>query len=112
MTVRPLRLLEGNDETVNVGITRSGGAYNLTGAIVQMIIKPNVGTVEDPPATGVVILSTATGEVTVTSATGGTVAVDVAAGTVTAGTWTYRVDVIDATGRRTAVYGDLTVIDL
>jgi hypothetical protein len=113
VTVRPLRLLEGNDETLTLTVSRAGSAFGLAGCAVEMIMKPSTSTAEDPPATGVVVLSTATGEIQILDSTAGTVQIDIAAEHLTVpGARTYRVDVIDVTGRRTAIYGDLTVTDL
>jgi hypothetical protein len=114
VTVRPLRLYEGNDEILTVSIGRAGAAYSLAGSTVEMIIKSSVSDAEGTyPDASVVVLSTATGEITVTDAAAGTVTVDInAADLATPGTMVYRIDVIDGTGRRTAIHGDLLVVDL
>jgi hypothetical protein len=114
VTVRPLRLLEGNDEILTVTIGRSGAAYGLTGSTVEMIIKNSVDDAEGTyPDASVVVLSTATGEITVTDAAAGTVTIAIdAADLATPGNMVYRIDVIDGTGRRTAIHGDLLVVNL
>jgi hypothetical protein len=107
-------LAEFNDETVNLAITSSGSALNITGYTLEMYLKPLRGSADT--ATGVVKLSTATGEITITNAPGGlaTVAIPATDFTSVNDIYTfYRVDTIDTNSKRnTAIFGLVTVTQL
>lgn len=107
-------LAEFNDETVNLAITSSGSALNITGYTLEMYLKPVRGSADT--ATGVVKLSTATGEITITNGPGGlaTVAIPASDFTSVNDIYTfYRVDTIDTNSKRnTAIFGLVTVTQL
>lgn len=107
-----LEVYERNDEVVDLTLTYAGQAYNLTGKTIEMYLKPTSATADTDPS--VFKLSTATGEIVITNpgTLGQAVASVPAADLVTAGSRFYRVDIIDAGKRRTALYGPLRVINL
>ena len=83
-----------------------GGPYDLDGTTVQMVMKPDADT-----DSSVAVLSTATGEVE--DAEAGQVRVHVGRERLTeAGLRWWHLDVVRPGARRTAVYGDLYVVDM
>ncbi len=110
MTTQAYLLLnQGNDELPDLTLTKSDGTpYNLTGATVEMFIKPSAVTSDSDSR--VLKLSTATGEITVTDATGGLATVDIAAaGLAIPIARYYRVDIIASGSRHTALGGVMAV---
>lgn len=108
---RDLKLLEANTETVRETVTDddSGDPLDLTGKVIEFLIKPNDLTAD--AADTVVTLSTATGEITVTDAAAGICEVEVPPQT--PGTYWRRLDVINPSNdRKTAIYGALYVISV
>jgi hypothetical protein len=111
MTVKALKMFENNDETLNLTITVAGTPYNIAASTVEMYIKPDAATADDDEA--VVLLSTMDSAVTITSGVLGAATVRVPRTSVpAAGLHWYRVDIVDVLGRRTALYGPLTIVDL
>lgn len=103
-----LTLYEANDEKLNFTITSNIPGFSLVGKTVEVFVKPSASTADGDGA--VWMGSTATGEVTVVDADEVYAEVPSAAVTLTKG-W-YRADVISSGLRKTAVYGELTIVDL
>lgn len=112
MGFQVLEVYERNDEVVDLAITFDGAAYNLAGKSIEMYLKPTKGTADNDLA--VVLLSTSTGDIVVSGTpTDGTAEAHIPASDLsTVGSRWYRVDVIDAGKRRTALYGPLRIIDI
>lgn len=95
---------QNNDEVVNLTITSAGVAWDLTGATVEVVVKPLAATPDSDPAAihaAVTITDPVNG-----LATAGITAAQLAA----AGRWYWHADVIDAGGdRKTALYGDVLI---
>jgi hypothetical protein len=93
-----------NDEDINLEITSAGAVWDLTGATVEVIVKPTAATLDSAPAAihaQVTITDPANG-----LATAAITAVQLAA----AGRWYWHCDVIGADGeRKTALYGDVLI---
>lgn len=106
-----LVVYENNDETIDLAVTTvDGDPYDLTGANLELLIKP-ADTPDDGP--GVVVLSTGTGEITITDAAGGAATAEVSRTALAdPGTRVWRVDVVRPGSRRTAMYGPLHVVNL
>ncbi|GAA1455765.1 hypothetical protein [Nocardiopsis tropica] len=112
-THQTLQLYEWNDEEVSLSIVDpdSGAAYDLTGADLELILKADVDQADDDPAT--VILSTSTGEITTLDPVAGTALAMINRGYLSvAGDLVWRLDVVRAGTRRTAIYGPLRVTNL
>lgn len=112
-TYQELTVYELNDEQIGLVITEpdTGTAYDLTGADLEMLLKPSADTPDSDP--GVVILSTTGGEIVVDDAAQGLATVAIARGDLaTPGDLVWRVDVVRPGTRRTAVYGPLRVVNL
>lgn len=109
-----ITLNENNDENVNFAITTNvptvGTVLNLSGLTVEVYLKPSATTVDTDGA--VWKGSTATGEVTITDAPNGLCTVSIPAATVQDTKRWYRCDVISSGKRKTAVYGNVTVVDM
>lgn len=105
-----LTLIEGNTETVRETVTDddTGTAFDLTGRTVEFYVKANATVSDTDPS--VVKLSTATGEITITDAINGVCEVTVPAQQ--PGSWWRRLDVVDGTDRKTAIYGPLYVVNV
>jgi len=105
-------LAEFNDETLNLTITSNGSAYNITGLELDMYLKPQAGVADG--AAGVVKLSTVTGEITITNGAGGlaTVAIPNADLTSTGAFTFYRVDIVAAGKKNTAIFGKVATTAL
>lgn len=105
---------ENNDTTYEMTVTQEDGITPLdvsdaTGREVEFIIKTSVKTADIDGTT----LSTATGEIIVTDGPNGRVVAYVARTVLTPpGKRAIRGDVIDATDRKTFLYGNATVVDL
>jgi hypothetical protein len=110
---RELVLLQRNTPTVRLTITQedTSEVQDLTGATVEVFVKPSAETDDEDAAT--TVLSTATGEVAIDPpATDGIAVVTVpAALTVTAGESWWRADCVIDDERRTAMYGPFIVRD-
>lgn len=105
----PLTLYEANDEKLNFTITSNIVGFNLTGVDeVETYVKASAATADNDAGVwkGTVTL----GDVVIEGADSGYVIVPSTAVTTTK-TW-YRIDIISAGLRKTAVYGALTVVDL
>jgi hypothetical protein len=112
-THQELLVYEWNDEEIALTITDPdlGAAYDLTGAELEFFIKPTADVADNDPS--VEVLSTGTGEITVTDAAGGIALVMINRGYLSVpGDLVWRLDVVRAGTRRTAVYGPLRVTDL
>lgn len=112
-THQSLQLYEWNDEEVELSIVDpdTGDAYDLTGAELELLIKASVDQLDADPDT--VTLSTATGEITMIDPAAGTALVMVNRGYLSEpGDLAWRLDVVRAGTRRTAIYGPLRVTDL
>ncbi|WP_435109911.1 hypothetical protein [Nocardiopsis synnemataformans] len=112
-THQSLILYEWNDEEVELQITDpdSGSAYDLSGAVLELILKADVDQLDTDP--GTVILSTETGEITILDAAAGTALAMINRGYLSEpGDLAWRLDVVRAGTRRTAIYGPLRVTDL
>lgn len=113
-TQQALTLYEANDENVTVAVTTNdpvtGTVLDLTGATVEAFLKVAASTPDNDA--GVWKGSTATGEITLTDAVNGLleIAIPGSAVTTTKGWW--RCDVVVSSRRKTAAYGQVTVVDL
>lgn len=102
-----LALAEFNDETLNIALTSSGVALNLTGATVNMLFKTAAGT----PDSGALILSSAGGSpaITITSPSGGLITVTIPNADLQTEQYSfYRIDVVVSSLQNTALYGPVT----
>lgn len=114
MAVRTeLVVYENNDEELDLVVTTldDGAAYDLTGATLELVIKPSADTPDDDD--GTVVLSSADGDITITDPAAGTATVTVDRSHLAVpGTRAWRVDVVRPGSRRTAMYGPLHIINL
>src|SRR5260370_5699238 len=107
-----ITLAEFNDETLALTITSGGNPYNITGLTLEMYLKQSAGELDTDP--NVVKLSTVTGEITITNGAGGLASVAIASANLAASKtygW-YRVDIINAGKRNTALFGKVGVTQL
>jgi hypothetical protein len=105
-----ITLGEFNDETLNVALTSSGVALNLTGYTVEMYLKTGSGVADTDPST--LKLSSAAGSITIVSTTDGTLNCSISRNNLQVGAnYTfYRIDIVDGSLRRnTALYGTVTI---
>lgn len=113
-TSQAISLNENNDEVVNVVITTNsptdGTILDLTGKTVEAYLKMSAATADGDGATW--MGSTATTGVTITDGPAGKASVAIPAASVTTAMKWWRVDVLSAGKRKTAVYGVVTVTDL
>ncbi|GIH26066.1 hypothetical protein Aph01nite_43760 [Acrocarpospora phusangensis] len=103
-----LRLIEGNDDTVELAITRNGAAVPLADADIELLLKTTEYQTDDDA----VLLSRDGGEITVTDADAGLAEATLDGSLITADLTWWRCDVIDAGARHTALYGDLEVTNV
>jgi hypothetical protein len=104
-----LTLGQANDETLELVLVESdtGGAYDLTGAGVEVVLKAAAGV----PDTEAIILTSP--DVDITDPEAGEVEVAISRSHLQdAGCRWWRVDVVRPGTRRTALYGPLQVVDL
>jgi hypothetical protein len=96
---------QNNDEVINLAITSSGTAWDLTGATVVVVVKPLASTPDGDPAA-------IHAEVTIVDPPNGlAVAAITADQLAAAGRWYWHADVIGGDGeRKTALYGDVLII--
>lgn len=105
-----LVLYQVNTEEFTVAVTLDGSAYDLTGATVEVYIKPTAATSDTDLSVSKLTIG---GGITVLDVPGGRVRVTVPSGVLTdPGLHWYRVDVVAALARRTAVLGTLYVTDV
>lgn len=105
----PLTLYEANDEKLNFTITSNIVGFNLSGVDeVEVYVKASAATPDNDA--GVWKGSVTLGDVVIEDDDSGYVIVPNTAVTTTK-TW-YRIDIISAGLRKTAVFGVLTVVDL
>lgn len=112
MGSQPLEVYQSNDEVVDIQVFFEGLPYDLTGKSMEMFLKPTKGTPDADLA--VVKLTSVASEIIIsgTPSDGTAVAHIPAVNLANVGTRWYRVDVIDAGKRRTALYGPLRIIDI
>lgn len=111
---RDLSLNENNDEEVLATITTNqptdGTVLDLTGKTLEAFLKASAATADND---GSVWKGTTTGgEVVVTDAVNGKVTVKIPAASVTTSMKWWRLDVLNGSLRKTALYGVVTVTDL
>jgi hypothetical protein len=105
-------IAEWNDQVYSLSLTSGGAAYDLTGAELDMFLKPQAGIADNAP--GVVKLSTVTGEIVITDAVNGEASVVVPSddtGSANAYSF-YRVDAVVDSKRSTALYGNVSTTPL
>lgn len=106
-------LNEANDETVRVVLTTNqpspGTALNLTGKTLEAFLKPSAATADGDSS---VWKGTTASEITVTDAPNGKASIAMPASAVVLAKQWWRLDVISAGLRKTAVYGAVAVTDL
>ncbi len=108
-SVVPLTLYEANDEKLNFTITSNVVGFTLLGADeIEVFVKASAATPDNDA--GVWLGTLTDGDVVVDDEDSGYVVVPGTALTTTK-TW-YRIDIIVDSIRKTAVYGELTVVDL
>lgn len=107
-----LELIQGDDPTVALAVTRDGSAHNLTGLRVELLVKPSQ-TSDDTAAVYQLSSVGASPKITVTNAAGGLAVADFVDRLAVAGTWWYRAWVATASdpalNRQTFAYGRLIV---
>lgn len=105
-----LTLYEANPEKASITVIQedNNAPQNLTGAVIEVYIKPTAATADADGS--VVKLSTVTGEVVVTSIPNGTATITFP-DTLSAGTKWYRADVIITGQRKTCVFGSITIVN-
>jgi len=95
-----------NDETITLAITSAGLPWDLTGAAVQVVVKPAAAVADTDPAA-------ITATVTITDAAAGLAAAVIPGDSLaTAGRWYWHADVLLGGERKTALYGDVLIIPL
>lgn len=105
-----LTLYEANTEQVTIAVALDGGAYNLTGAALEVYIKADATVADTDPSVSKLTIGSG---ITVLDAPSGQVRATIPAGVVVGpGARWYRLDVVEGTVRRTAVYGTLTIKDM
>lgn len=106
-------LREANDEDIDVTLTTNrpapDTALNLTGLTLQAFLKPSAATADGDPS---VWQGTSAAEITITNAAAGQASIAIPASAVTTAKKWWRIDVISAGRRKTALYGDVAVTDL
>lgn len=108
-SVVPLTLYEANDEKLNFTITSNVVGFNLAGVDeIEVYVKATAATADNDA--GVWKGTVALGDVVIEDDDSGYVIVPATAVTTTKH-W-YRIDIISDALRKTAVYGELTVVDL
>lgn len=103
-----LRLIEGNDTVVHLDLTKNATEADLTTAEVELYLK----TTEYEADADAVAFTRAGGEIAVTDAVAGEAEATIDGTLVTSDLTWWRVDVIDAGARKTALYGDMEVINV
>lgn len=107
-TQQALTLYENNDEKLNFLITSNVSGFTLLGSSIEAFVKATAATPDNDA--GVWKGTTTGGEVVIDDAANCHALVPASAMTTTKG-W-YRLDVISGGLRKTAAYGQLTVVDL
>lgn len=104
-----LQLYERNDETVDHTVTRDGQPFDLTGKNLEFILKART---QDLDTAGVILTDT-DGDITVTDPAGGLATTSISSEHLASpGRKVWRLDVLDGTDRKTAIYGQVTIVDL
>lgn len=103
-----LTLYENNDEKLNLTITSNVVGFSLVGKDIEVFVKASRTTADDDA--GVWVGTVDDGDVVISDADEAYVMIPAASVTTTKA-W-YRVDILSAGLRKTAVYGVLTVVDL
>lgn len=89
---------ERNDEEMTLTITRGGSVWDLTGATVEVYIKPTADTPDDE---ALLLTSDVVGEITITDAPNGVAKVNVSsANNASPGSRFWKADVVDSGGKR------------
>jgi hypothetical protein len=108
-----LTLNESNDEDIEVTLTTNkpapGTALDLTGKTLEAYLKPSAATAD---ADGSVWKGTSAAEITITDAVGGKATIAAPGSAVQTTKKWWRIDVLNAGKRKTALYGDVAVTDL
>lgn len=111
MQTQDITLMEHNDETLDVTITKNGSALNLTGYTIEAYLKATSATADADATTEK--LSTTTGEITITNAATGQAEIAIPAVDLADTTHTFwRLDVVNAGKRNTVFSGKVTVTPL
>lgn len=103
-----LRLIEGNDVTVYLDLTKNAAEADLSTAGIELLLK----TTEYQDDADAVVLTRTGGQIEVTDAVAGEAEATIDGSLVTHDLTWWRVDVIDAGARKTALYGDLEVTNV
>ena len=110
-TSQPITLNNNNDEDIDATITTNvpvpGTTLNITGFTIEAYFKTTAATSDTDPSTWKG--STATSGVTITDGPNGKISIAIPAASVVTSVGWYRVDVISAGKRKTAVYGTVAV---
>lgn len=111
-TYQRLTLNQRNDEWLDLYVIdrQTSAPYDLSDATIHVVIKPDAGT--DDTDEKVVTLTTTAGDVVIEDAEDGHVTATVPGTALAeAGMRWWRLDVVRPGARRTAVYGDLHVVE-
>lgn len=107
-----LTLAEFNDMTIDFAVTANGAPYNLTGMVLNLLLKSAAGT----PDSSALILSSSGGSpaITITSPTGGLATAQIPNADLDIESYNfYRLDVVNGSAQQqTTVYGSITWITL
>lgn len=108
-----LALFEENTDTITVTVTKAadGTPEDITGATIEVFFKTSASMADDDLST--VKASTADSSVTITDGPNGKAMFNVPADAVASPVSKFwRLDVVNGTSRRTALYGPVTITDL
>lgn len=109
-----ISLNENNDEAIKVVITTNvpvgGTTLDITGMSLEAFLKPTASTADTDAA--VWKGTSGGGQITITDAPNGKATVSVPASAVTLTQTWWRCDVVSGGLRKTAVYGQLSVVNL
>ncbi|MGI5171887.1 hypothetical protein ACQEU3_46850 [Spirillospora sp. CA-253888] len=109
-SLQELSLAQANDETIDLLVSAGIEPLDLTGATIELILKPTPQTPDEDPA---VTVLTSPDDITITNAAGGRCTARIpAAALASAGRHWWRLDVLRGGDRRTAMFGPAWVTDL
>ena len=107
-----LKVRQGNDETIQVVVTSDVAGFTLTGKTLEFFIKDRRDRLDSDLLHTTILTSALNGGVVVDDPIQRQVTVNVPGSALwKGGEMFYRLDVLDVTARKTAIYGVLEVVD-
>jgi hypothetical protein len=106
---KDIELIENNDTTVEVTVTKDGAPYDLTGKTAELYVKKSVRATDTDAEFA---YTTANGRIAILPGDEGRLDIAFNSVDVKAGKFNYHLDIIDAGKRHTVAHGVLNVVNV